>query len=254
VERALARARRFVEGAGRPGDRLRLAAMLGGPPEPLLDAVAARQEGSGAVAPLDGPRRASLLSTARALGVLADLDLAGRPCAERAACWLATRQEPDGSFAPESGRDDDARIAFTGLVATRLARSLVTPPRVLERAGAYLAARWSPERVQSGGADALEGLAGFFATVPHELADEALQWCGRELERGFRGGAWHPVRTARVLVRCRARALPGARLSPDEVVVALLEAQDARGAFAAACAVDATLDAALALVRLADLG
>ena len=90
--------------------------------------------------------------------------------------------------------------------------------------------------------------------LPAELdvADEALQWCGRELERGFRTGAFSPVAVGSVFARCDASALPGARLRADEVARALLAAQREDGSFPgdgpperAAC------EAALALRHLA---
>jgi hypothetical protein len=63
------------------------------------------------------------------------------------------------------------------------------------------------------------------------VADEALQWCGRELERGFLNGAFGAVAVARVFGRCDALALPGARLRADEVARALLAAQREDGGF-----------------------
>ena len=84
------------------------------------------------------------------------------------------------------------------------------------------------------------------------MADEALQWCGRELERGFRTGSIDAVRTARVFALCDAAALPGARLRADEVAAALLREQDSDGAFGAEPArLRATCEAALGLRQLA---
>ena len=75
-----------------------------------------------------------------------------------------------------------------------------------------------------------------------DVADEALQWCGRELERGFRIGAFDAVRVARVFVLCDAPALPGARLAAAEVREALLRAQGPRTAASAAGAPPRALD------------
>jgi hypothetical protein len=89
--------------------------------------------------------------------------------------------------------------------------------------------------------------------VPSELADEVLQWCGRELERGFRTHAFAPVAVARVFLRARARALPGASIDASEVVATLLAAQEPDGAWPAEPGTPrgvATLEAVEALLRL----
>ena len=70
--------------------------------------------------------------------------------------------------------------------------------------------------------------------IAHEDSDAILQWCGRELERGYRAGAFDAVRTARVLVDCDAPSLPGARLAAGELVAALLGEQAPDGGWPAA--------------------
>jgi hypothetical protein len=127
---------------------------------------------------------------------------------------------------------------------------------VLRAASAFLAARWGPERVQSGDPIAIGAWAQWFANTDDELADAGLQWCGRELERGFRTGAIDALATARVFALCDAQALPGARLGAEEVVLSLTAAQAADGGFGAGwdptpVRVEATLDALAALARLA---
>ena len=82
--------------------------------------------------------------------------------------------------------------------------------------------------------------------APGDLADEALQWCGRELERGFRTGRFGPGAVARVFADCDAHALPGARLRAAEVLEALLAIQSPEGSFPGD-----TLEAARALSFLA---
>ena len=94
-------------------------------------------------------------------------------------------------------------------------------------------ARWSRERVQGGSYPTIAGYLAALAMLPADLdvADEALQWCGRELERGFRTGTFSATAVARVFSRCDALALPGARVRADEVARALLAAQREDGSF-----------------------
>jgi hypothetical protein len=98
-------------------------------------------------------------------------------------------------------------------------------------------------------------LAGWLlhANVPDERADEVFQRCGRELERGFRTHGFTPVAVARVFLRARARALPGASIDAGEVVATLLAAQAPDGGWSAEPEVPrvlATLEAVEALLRL----
>ncbi|RIK90397.1 MAG: hypothetical protein DCC71_25565, partial [Proteobacteria bacterium] len=141
-------------------------------------------------------------------------------------------------------------------VAGRLARTTCVRPAVLRAAGALLAGAWSPDRVQGGDVAAIAAWAQFFANVDHELSDAGLQWCGRELERGFRTGTIAPLDAARVFAACDAQALPGARLSAEEVALSLVASQQPDGGFGspadpAHARVEATLDALAALRRLA---
>ena len=89
---------------------------------------------------------------------------------------------------------------------------------------------------------------------PHELSDAALQWCGRELERSFRGRRLSLLEAGRLFVRCEARSLPATRLDGREIVPALLATQRADGSFGsgdseARSRVDDTLEAILVLLR-----
>jgi hypothetical protein len=68
-----------------------------------------------------------------------------------------------------------------------------------------------------------------FANTSHEEGDPILQWCGRELERGFRTRLFDAVRAARVLVLCDAGAIPGARFAAGELVAGVLAEQQADG-------------------------
>jgi hypothetical protein len=121
----------------------------------------------------------------------------------------------------------------------------------------YLAARWSPDRVKGSAWGANAAYFHCFALVRHERADAILQWCGRELERGFRTGVYDAVRTARVFALCRAHALPGSRLAAAELVARILDEQMDDGGYASPgdssrhARVSHTLDALAALERLA---
>jgi hypothetical protein len=256
VGAALARARGFVARAGSPLAKLRADVLAG--EASVASAVAfveARQLPGGAVGPLEAEGGAGVATTARALALLDELGGLQHACAERAALWLASRQERDGSFAPDPGAREDARLLFTASLVARLARSHRVRQSVLDAAGEWVAARFSVERVQRGDWEVLAAFFPFFADHPDELADAALQWCGRELERGFRSGRFDALRTARVLVLCQAQALPGARVDARELVPAILALQAGDGGFAAPDApggerVERTLDAMLALARL----
>ncbi len=106
---------------------------------------------------------------------------------------------------------------------------------VLDAAGAWLAERWDPDRVKGGDARAWRQIAGysaFFANVPHELADAALQWCGRELGMGLAARRFDAVSTARVLLWCDAHGLPGLLLRAPELAERVSAAQAPDGAWA----------------------
>ena len=97
------------------------------------------------------------------------------------------------------------------------------------------------------------GEAGEAAPAPDDASDETLQWCGRELERGFRARVFSAVDALGVLVDCDAHSLPGARFEPGELLVALLTEQAGDGSFGAAAEpgarVEPTLRGLHALVR-----
>lgn len=254
---ALADARTFVERRGSELDRLRLRLLLGeGERAELLRRVEQCQEPSGAVAPLEGGGGASLGSSVRVLEWLAALRLLERACAERAASWIASLQLEDGSFEAAPGSGTEARLQLSGRLAPLLAHSTGVPLARLEALGDFLARQWSVERVQGGRYRDLAPFLPFFAVHPHELSDATLQWCGRELERSLRSGRLSPLEAARLLLRCDARSLPGTPVGGREIVAALLATQHADGGFggpagAAEARVEDTLDAILALLRLA---
>lgn len=242
VDPWLDRARRFVEARGAPLARLRLAVTLGDAPAARLrDAVAWRPESG----------------VGGALAAFATLE--GReglhgPAVERAVAWLEEAQHPDGGWSAARAADEAQRIAVTGLLAGFLEKTSCARAALFGRAGRFLAARWSPERVQ-GDFGVLAGYAHFFANGSHELADAGLQWCGRELERSVRGGRLRAWQAGRVLALCGAAALPGSRLEAREVALAMLGEQGPDGGWLspatdAAVRVAVTVDAVAALARL----
>jgi hypothetical protein len=230
------RARGFVAAHGDAQQRVRAELLFDATPRAALDA---------AFAPID--------TDAAALRALEQLDAAGvheGPVAERAAARLAAAQEADGGWSCVPALEQGAAAA---LVAGLLAKTRFARTAVLRAAGRRVAASWAPECVEGGAAAALA--ACFFANTDHEIADGALQWCGRELERGFRNGSIDALAAGRVFALCDAQALPGARLSADEVALSLAAAQADDGGFAPAAGdvaarVEATLAALAALRRL----
>ena len=197
-------------------------------------------------------------SAATAIAVLDAIGVRRGAAVDRAVAMLSAAQRDDGSWSfggkPDAG-DEDARVVTTAQIAGHLAKIPCARPKVLRAAGAFLAAHWSPDRVQGGDPRAIAGYAQWYANTDDELSDAALQWCGRELERGFRTGAIDALASARVFALCDARALPGARLTADEVVLSLAAEQSPDGGFGPAPApvgarVEATLDALAAMQRL----
>jgi hypothetical protein len=186
----------------------------------------------------------ALLAEARALGAR-EAALAVRA--------LEEAQDEDGawgSFA-ESPADEQPRLVLSGIVAGLLARTDCARPAPLRRAGAWLAARWGPERVQDGDFGRIAGYACWLANANPELADAGLQWCGREWERAFRSGRMDALQAARVLVLADAPTLPGARLGADEIVLSLLAAQGPEGGWpTGAGRLEATAEAVVALRHL----
>jgi hypothetical protein len=192
---------------------------------------------------------------AATLGVLAKLDALGlldHPLGERAAGFLLAAQQADGGW-DEPDADEERRIALTGDAAGLLAKAPFARSSALARAERFLAAHWSVARVQGPRYAPILAYVHALAHVPSELADEALQWCGRELERGFRTQALGGLAVARVFLSARARALPGCGVEASEVVARLLAAQAPDGGWPGepgAPRAAATLDAVEALLRL----
>jgi hypothetical protein len=220
----------------------------------LLEALAAQQEPDGSLRPWsetpapDPP----LAATLRALTLLDALGLLDHPVGERAVSWLLARQQADGGW-DEPDAKEERRIALSGEVAGLLAKTPHARASALARAESFLARHWSIERVQGPSYAPILAYVHALANLQSELADEVLQWCGRELERGFRTQSFGPVAVARVFLRARARALPGCSIDASEVVATLLAAQAPDGGWSAEPEVPrslATLEAVEALLRL----
>jgi hypothetical protein len=127
---------------------------------------------------------------------------------------------------------------------------------VVDAALEALAAGWSTERVS---ADTWPLLAAYFhllTVASHEIGDEALQWCGREFEKGMRGGVITALEAVRIFLFCDAYALPGVSMDGGRLIPELLREQLADGSFPASenalglqTPLQATLTAVLALSR-----
>jgi hypothetical protein len=240
------RAAAFVAARGDALARARAEVLLGrAPRERALAALPARDA------------RAAPDRVRHVLGVCADLRALDTPLVETACLHLAQTQSSDGGFGDPARDSDEDRIHLTGSLAGQLAKTRFVRPETLDSAGAFLTERWDPDRVQGSRWQGIAAYASYFANAPHDHGDAVLQWCGRELERGFRTRAFDAVSTARVLLHCDASGLPGARFEPGELVVALVTEQQDDGSWPTAShagagdPVERTLDGLLALLRLA---
>lgn len=269
---ALEEALGFVDQHGNALARLRVRGLLGAEPvEDCARAIADTQLADGsfpllglsqAGAPgLDSARAAGLdtplLGTLEALVALSDLGAQHHPCVEGAARFAGSSQGVDGSWgAGES--EPEKRLFVSGMLAGLLGRTRVVRPEVLDAAGEFMAGLFSPDRVSGREWEALTAFGVFFTNVGHDMADSALQWIGRELERSHRMRVFEAVLTLRTLLHCQSLAVPGASLEPFLLLTDLLGEQGADGGFAEFAAgedatrVEATLDAMLGTIRLCE--
>ncbi len=231
---AAARAAEFVAASGTAADGAALAAFTG---RGDVDSVAAAL----------GPPSGDLVGFRRALRLFDDLDALSHPFVEDLARDLEQRQAEDGHW----GHDAGEAIFETGTLAGHLAKAPSASARLLDAASDWLVARFSPERVQGFQWRGVAAYAHVFANHPHEEADTILQWCGRELERGFRARRFDAVHTARVLVWCGAPSMPGARFEAGELLEALLAEQAPDGGYGTRDRARCSWDAMVALVQLA---
>ncbi len=258
IERARARALDFVEACGDELARRGARALAGRESAAGVVEVLERLQLPGGGFPQGAARGtpSSLDATRSALAALADLGNLHCDLVERAVGYLVRAQRPDGSWDCEGDGSEGPALEATGRIAGLLARTPCVRARSPDAAAEWLAARFAPERVQGFAWGTLAAYAATFANVAHESADAILQWCGRELERGFRAGVFDAVRTARVLLDCDAPSLPGARLDPPEIVAALVLEQATDGGWtpdggAVASRVASTLHALTAFSRFA---
>ena len=220
----------------------------------FLAALAGVQTPAGSLA-ASAPSAVADPALAATLGGLRWLDALGlldHPLVERAAGWLLARQREDGGW-DEPGADEERRIALSGEVAGLLAKTPFARVSALTRAEDFLARRWSIERVQGPRYSPILAYVHALAHLSSDRADEVLQWCGRELERGFRTHVFGAVAVARVFLRARARALPGCGIEASELVATLLAGQGADGGWpeeegGSRCTI--TLEAVEGLLRL----
>ena len=237
---------RFLVDRGDPFQQLRARCLLGERPpsavtKQLLERGALRAEGPAALLP--------------ALEALDQLDQLDAPELEPVVAALAGVLGEDGAWGV-AGEALEARIVLTADLAGYLTKTLRLRPRVRDAVDGFLCRTWSPDRVRAGAWAPIAAYAHFFSVNESELSDAALQWCGRELERGFRTRRFDAPATARVFLRCRAVALPGASLTAAELCRALVAEQTEEGGFALSGRAlagepgEAALDALAGLVHL----
>jgi hypothetical protein len=258
VTAALYRAQAFLAARGAEAEARYVAVLAGEAPRgDLVARASAAQRDDGALGALlagDAPGP-DVASTADALGWLVPLGVVEGPPVDAAAGFLVRAQGADGGWeAPGGHAEREDSLALSATLCGLLSRCPAARHSALRRAAAFLAARWSVERVKRGSYPAIAGYLHAFSTVPADVdeADTALQWCGRELDRGFRVHTLGAAAVGDVLVRCDALAVPGARLSGKTIAEALLREQRPDGGFGPPAAeLRATCKAALALRHLA---
>jgi hypothetical protein len=254
LDAPLTRAARFVAQHAGDLERLYCETLLREQPiQALLGALAKRQREDGSFAPWRPLDVSPEAATRRALLWLGALGVADHALVEAAVAALAQQQASDGGWGSPV-LPPELRVGVTGEAAGLLARSPFARASLLRRAEGFLARCYSPDLLQSGEYAPLLAVVHALSGLDSEIADEALVWCGRELEKGWRGARFTTLQVARVLLRARVKALPGARLEARELVLALLAAQERDGGWAAepgADRIDATLESVEALLRLA---
>jgi hypothetical protein len=270
---ALERGLGFVEAHGDALAQLRAMVLLEAMPvDALVEAMLERQAEDGSFEPLGVAAGGSpgfseaaakglpdgVLGGLEALCILGDADAINSAPVPKLAAWLGTAQDADGAWGGES-LDVDTRLFATGMLAGLLGRTRSVRPHVLEDAGNFMGGHWAPEQVEGRAWARLTAFGVFFSGVDHDLADEALQWVGRELERGYRTRVYDAAATVRVLLHCDASAVPGATLEPPQLLADVLAEQGVDGGFAElapggpAGRVAPTLDCMRAILRLCQI-
>ncbi len=202
----------------------------------------------------------AMLGTLEAMLIAGDARAIHAGWVEPAVRFLEAQQRDDGSYRIEVPGDEAAQAAadvfFTGMITGICGRTPVSKTAHLEAAGRWLADRFTPDAVEHDAYPALIAYAHYYTNVPDEEADEALQWCGRALEKGFRSRHLDAVSTLRVLLTCDAQAMPGATFDIVELLERLMEEQAGDGGFAELSLdgpesrTSQTVDAMIAIVRL----
>lgn len=201
-----------------------------------------------------------VVGTLEALLLAGDAKVLHVDWVEQSVRFLESQQSPDGAYRIPGPGDERARteadVFWTGMIAGVLGRTPVSRPDHLEAAGRFLGTHFNPDAVEHDGYPALLAYSHFYTNVADEESDEALQWCGRALEKGFRSRQTEAVATIRVLLTCDAQAMPGATFDVVELLERLMEEQAGDGGFAElslegpASRTTQTFDAMLGIVRL----
>ncbi len=256
---ALQRAWAFVEREGSDFDRLRFLVLLDREtPEALLERVSALQDDAGLFsAPVDGeelPGGGRVANTLRVLCALDDCESLRGPAVERCIAALSALQRSDGLIEEEGGSDEEHRLFLTGTCGAYFVKSGCARLPTIDGAVEALARAWSQERVSALSWPLLASYTHLLTNLSHEIGDEALAWCGRELDKGIGGGELSALEVARIFLFCDAFALPGGATDGDALLGPLLSAQREDGSFAPApdrlglqTVGEATLSAVLAL-------
>jgi hypothetical protein len=240
------RAARYVRERGDALAALRAGALLGELPGARVTEALAERGAFDAGAPAEW---------LPALAALDQVDQLDAPTVAPAVDALAGRLGEDGAWGDPAAPLEE-RIVLTADLGGFLTKTLRWRPRYRVAVEGFLARTWSPDRVKRGAWAPIAAYAHFFSFADSELSDPVLQWCGRELDRGFRTRLFDAGATARVLIQCRGTALPGASLTAGELAEALVAEQTEDGGFALSARalagepVEAALDALALLARL----
>lgn len=263
------RAHRFIEAEGSPLDRLRFLILLEkASPEALLEFLRPFQQDSGLFSPLPGTQlrtrdcvendkpEAGPSSSLVVLALLDDHGLLQGELAGQCVQGLSKLQEADGSWGTRSSSELDESLFLTAMLASYLVKSGQARLTVTDAALEAVMAQWSHQRVNASSWKILGAYSHLLTHQPHELADEALHWCGRELAKGLRGGLIRPLELARIFLFCDVFALPGLPEEGVDLMGLIAQEQADDGGFAASPSSlglstkpEATLTAVLALSR-----
>lgn len=225
LERVRERAVEYVAEHGDALERPLAEALGGGQGDRLVAWLAAEQRSDGGFPPDGSP-----VALRRCFGALADVGALESLPVERACRYLEETQSEAG-FWQAGGEAEDIRE--TGLLTGLLARTHFARADTLDAAADWLAERFSPERVQGFAWEAIAAYGACFTNLPHDAADGILQWCGRELQRGYLARRFDAIRTGRVLAWCDSPSVPGASVAAPKLVAEILAAQAEDGSWPA---------------------